>query len=212
MLVIVPHPDDETLGCGQALHCAAAAGHALSIVLLTDGEGSHPASPSHPPEKLKTLRRSEFAKALHALTGDRPPAVTRLSLPDGATSAASLDDTHLERSIAAARAIDARAVWTTWDEDPHCDHQAAAALARHTAEACDAQLWLFPVWGRFANSATAPGLHIFDRPGARLAKRRAAAAHRSQFTDLIDDDPDAFRMPAELLDHFLGHPELFIRG
>ena len=211
VLIIAPHPDDETLGCGQALYSALEAGHQVAIVLLTDGEGSHPASASYPPDRLKHLRQREFAEALHALTGSCVP-VSHLSMPDGRTTPAQLTDAHLAQAIEAVRAVRARAIWTTWEHDPHCDHQTGAALARQVATACDAKLWQFPVWGRFSNIQERPDLFVFHNRHALAAKRRAAEAYRSQFTDLIADDPDAFRMPPDLLAHFLDHPELFIRG
>ena len=44
VLVLAPHPDDETLGCGAALAAAVTAGYAVRVVAATDGDGSHPRS------------------------------------------------------------------------------------------------------------------------------------------------------------------------
>jgi hypothetical protein len=44
------------------------------------------------------------------------------------------------------------------------------------------------------------------------AKRRAIAAHRSQTTDLIDDDPNGFRLPDEFLALFTRPFEVFLSG
>ncbi len=43
IVVLAPHPDDESLGCG-ALLAAAFAGKGARVVCLTDGSGSHPGS------------------------------------------------------------------------------------------------------------------------------------------------------------------------
>ena len=42
------------------------------------------------------------------------------------------------------------------------------------------------------------------------AKRRAIAAHRSQYGDLIQDDPAGFRLPAGLLARFERPFETFL--
>lgn len=40
LLVVAPHPDDESLGCGVLLQQAVAAGAAIKVVYLTDGENN----------------------------------------------------------------------------------------------------------------------------------------------------------------------------
>ncbi|WP_234009984.1 PIG-L family deacetylase, partial [Streptomyces sp. SA3_actF] len=42
VVVVAAHPDDEVLGAGGALALLAAAGNPLTVVTVTDGEGSHP--------------------------------------------------------------------------------------------------------------------------------------------------------------------------
>jgi hypothetical protein len=42
-------------------------------------------------------------------------------------------------------------------------------------------------------------------------KAAAIAAHVSQMSGLIADDPDGFRMTAEHQRHFLTSPEIFLR-
>lgn len=40
VLVVAAHPDDEVLGCGGTIACLAAAGRAVHVLLLADGENS----------------------------------------------------------------------------------------------------------------------------------------------------------------------------
>ena len=40
LLVIAPHPDDETLGCGLLLQQVLAAGGEVRIILMTDGDNN----------------------------------------------------------------------------------------------------------------------------------------------------------------------------
>ena len=51
-LVLAPHPDDETLGAGGLLARLARDGVRCDVIVLTDGEGSHPDSPTHTPARL----------------------------------------------------------------------------------------------------------------------------------------------------------------
>ena len=57
MLILAPHPDDETLGCGGLIAAASAAGHPPFVLVLTDGTGSHPNSRSYPPGSLSVSRK-----------------------------------------------------------------------------------------------------------------------------------------------------------
>ena len=43
-LILAPHPDDESLGCGGLIAACVAAGRSPLVVILTDGAGSHPNS------------------------------------------------------------------------------------------------------------------------------------------------------------------------
>ena len=54
-LVLAPHPDDESLGCG-ALLAASFAGPGAHVICLTDGGASHLGSPTWPREALSALR------------------------------------------------------------------------------------------------------------------------------------------------------------
>ena len=51
-LLLAAHPDDETLGAGGLLARLARDGVRCDVVVLTDGEGSHPDSPTHTPARL----------------------------------------------------------------------------------------------------------------------------------------------------------------
>lgn len=212
LLLLVPHADDETLGCGMALAAAARLGRPILAVLLTDGEASHPCSPSVSPAQLRSLRHAEFRQALAALTGSTGAAVERLGLPDGCSTPQHLSEERFADLLRLAREHEVASIWTTWRHDPHCDHQTAAALGTRLATATGAQLWEFAVWGRFGHAAGMPAaVWRFDAREHASAKQEAIRVYRSQFTQLISDDPTAFIMPPALLAHFAQAPELFIR-
>ena len=58
-IVIAPHPDDESLGCGGLIADACRQGVGAKVVIVSDGAGSHPNSKAYPRERLTTLREVE---------------------------------------------------------------------------------------------------------------------------------------------------------
>ena len=64
VVVVAPHPDDEVLGVGGLLRLLARAGTAIHIVAVTDGEASHPKSPTLTPRALAARRVAETEQAL----------------------------------------------------------------------------------------------------------------------------------------------------
>ena len=66
-LILAPHPDDESLGCGGLIASCCAAGRPPLVALLTDGSGSHPHSMRYPPERLASVREAEARHAVSIL-------------------------------------------------------------------------------------------------------------------------------------------------
>lgn len=203
-LILAPHPDDETLGCGGLIAALCEAGRPPIVVCVTDGAASHPESAAYPPDRLAALRAAEL-RAACAVLGLSEDRIHFLGLPD--TLAPLYGETfeqssHSIASLAESYAV--RTIFATWPHDPHCDHLAVAAIAARAAQLSETRLMHYPVWGWLL-----PPDHPFEAPiptGARLditaylpAKRRAIAAHASQYTDLITDSPDGFRLPPKLL-------------
>lgn len=81
IVVLSPHPDDETLGLGGLIAQARSAGQEVHVVVLTDGAGSHPNSIEYPPEKLIDLRKAEVRAAGEILGMDQA-CIHHLDLPD----------------------------------------------------------------------------------------------------------------------------------
>ncbi|UVI39665.1 PIG-L deacetylase family protein [Qipengyuania spongiae] len=208
VLILSPHPDDETFGCGLAMAAAAARDRRIAIVMLTDGEGSHPNSRTFAPQQLAHLRSEEFARALETLAPSSRVDVLRLHLPDGKSR---YDRMLAMQVLPFTQAHGAKAIWSTWRGDPHCDHQTAAGLGRELARRLTIPHWSFAVWGRFGERAIPTGLKTFHDPGLASRKVKAIAAYRSQIDPQVIDDPKGFTMPPALVAHFAEHPEIFIR-
>ena len=215
VLVLAPHPDDESIGCGGLIALAAAAGREVHVAILTDGVGSHPESPSTPPARLRAMRENEARNAVAALGAD-PKRLTFLAQPDAhARATGPAAEAVVARLCGLIREAGAATVLTTWRHDPHCDHETAARLCDVVARETGARHLAFPVWG-----LTLPHdkpLDIGPPTGARLdiaavlpRKRRAIAAHVSQTTRLIDDSPWGFQLPGEFLALFDRPWETFV--
>ena len=215
LVVVAPHPDDESLGCGGLIAEAVARGLAVRLVVVSDGVGSHPNSPSYPPERLMLLREAETRAAVSVL-GLAPGHVRFLRLPDRFVPSAGPEaESAADAIAAAARACGAGALFVTWAHDPHCDHQAAARLvARARRQLPGVRVHAYPVWGWTLPPETEVGppprgLRL-DVGAHRAAKLAAIGAHRSQVSDLIDDDPEGFRLEPAMLARFTRGHEIFL--
>ncbi len=203
-LVLAPHPDDESLGCGGLIAACCARGTPPVVAVLTDGAMSHPRSRAFPAARRVALRAAETRAAVAAL-GLPSERLHFLGLRDGA---APRDGSALEeaavRVAALARRAGAATILATWEHDPHPDHVAAHAIARRAAALAGARVVSYPVWGwtlpprRRLPMDEVVGVRI-DIAAHLAAKRRAIAAHASQAGGVIDDDASAFRLPPTLL-------------
>ena len=204
VLILAPHPDDESLGCGGLIAEACWRGAPPVVAVLTDGSASHPGSRAYPPFRLRELRRQETLAAADAL-GLPVGRVHFLDLPDGAAPREGVAmEAAAARLAELARAKDAGAILASWEHDPHPDHLAAHVIARRAAQLAGARLVSYLVWGwALPPAAWLPATRI---SGLRLdiathlpVKRRAIAAHASQHGRAVTDDPAGFRLPASLL-------------
>jgi LmbE family N-acetylglucosaminyl deacetylase len=142
-LVISPHQDDETLGCGGAIASKRRAGAEVSIVFLMDGSTSHGALIDG--ARLGEIRRAE-AVAAAARLGVAEADVSFLDLPEG-----RLAD-HREAAVAGLRTLLARTspeeVFTPSALEPQRDHHEANRVTRQALEEHGRPVDLseYPVW------------------------------------------------------------------
>jgi LmbE family N-acetylglucosaminyl deacetylase len=199
--VIVPHADDETLGCGGLIAAAAARDLAVTVTVLTDGAASHPGSQRWPPARLAAVRETEAAAAVALLSAGRG-TVAFARAPDGDLAG----HLHVADGIAAAELY-----VTCWRDDPHPDHVAAFGLACAVAEARRVPLLAFPLW-TLTTDLPVPRLPVLRFALGPLLRRKVAAlaVHRSQLGELVDD-VRGFVLDDQLRRLFLRRDELFVR-
>ena len=70
-LVVAPHQDDATLGCGGLILCKRLEGSPVDILYVTDGGASHPLHPTLTPGALSRQRQSEALSAAGTLRAER---------------------------------------------------------------------------------------------------------------------------------------------
>lgn len=210
LVVVVAHPDDETLACGGLL--ARAAEHDLPtvVVVATDGEASHPDSPTLDPQALAGRRREELIEAVGVL---HPSArLIRLGLPDGRLP--GHEDTIADRL---RDVVDADTLLvSTWRHDAHGDHeavaQAAADVAIETgARHLEAPIWLW-YWGEPSDVPWHQCTVLPLTPGELAAKEQALGRYPSQTAPLSDAPGDEAVLDAAMLSSFRRNYETFIES
>lgn len=215
ILVLAPHPDDESLGCGGMMARACARGHPVYVAVLTDGAASHPGSAVWPPSRMRGLRAMEV-QAATAMLGVPREHLLLLGVPDGAAPRRGAAFASLLARLADwSAARDIGTVCATWHHDPHGDHVAAARLAAALCRRIGARHLAYPVWAwTLPDDAEMPapaGGARLDIAGYLPLKRRAIDAHASQTTSLIADSPRGFRMSRGFRALFEQPWEVFLR-
>ena len=215
ILILAPHPDDESLGCGGLIAEACRRGTPPIVVILTDGSRSHPNSPSHPADRLRALREKEAQLAVSAL-GLPVERLVFLRYTDGAAPAEGTAMHDAAGKIAALyREYSCTRLAAPWRHDPHCDHAAAATIAEQVCRLTGAELLAYPIWGwtlsldMQIDEEAITGFRL-DISRHLAAKRAAIEAHRSQYAGIITDDPEGFQMPHHFIETFLGPTETYL--
>lgn len=218
-LVVAPHPDDETLGCGGAIALLREAGLPVHLLIVSDGAASHPRSRRFPPARLALLRESEACAALRLL-GVARMDITFLRLPDTAVPVEGEAgfDAAVAAVLALLRALRPATVIAPWRREPHSDHRAASAIVRAALanDGAPARLLEYPIWaGVFGAEDDLPSAGECSAwrlaiDGVLARKRVAIAAYASQTSALIDDDPSGFRLDADAIARFTRPWELLL--
>ncbi|MGE0764975.1 MAG: PIG-L deacetylase family protein [Hyphomicrobiaceae bacterium] len=202
MLVIAPHPDDETIGCGGLIAFAAGHGIGVHVAVITNGSASHPGSCAWPPTRIGLRRRTELVMALATLGAPCDPIL--FDLPDAATL--DLPDAIRDAARGALSklldTIKPDVVCTPWRRDPHCDHRFSYALTREAMRMVNssAKCLEYMVWTNIIGTGSdQPGLEEtmslrLNIDPVRERKRAALRQHASQLGRLIHDDPKGFSL------------------
>lgn len=208
LVVVAAHPDDETLGAGGLLAAASRLGLAVTVLVATLGEASHPRSSTHTPQDLARVRQVEVRTAVGLLA---PSAQVRiLGLPDG-----RLTEHRDELRAAVDDCLEGPTtlVAAPFVSDGHPDHEAAGAVANEAAAAVGAVSLGYPIWmWHWGVPGELPaGLLRLDLEHPDLdRKKEALQCHRSQIHPLSDLPGDEAIVPPAFASHFDRDYEIFV--
>jgi len=125
-LVIAPHPDDETLGCGGAIALLRQMGYRVHVMVLSDGYHSHPFGGINDRDAFRNSIRKDTIQALAEL-GVSNDSLTFLGLNDSLLP--TENEAGFEEVVRMCRNKIADfkpdTILTPWRKDAHSDHRAA---------------------------------------------------------------------------------------
>lgn len=220
-LIVAPHPDDETLGCGGTVALLRKNGIPVHFLFVSDGSMSHPNSKKYPSEKLTKVREKE-AKAAVLTLGGEIENMEFLRLKD--TRVPHENDSQfketVEKIVKIIDDLQPQTVFVPWQRDPHRDHQATWKIMSEAVNKAKVKPRFieYPIWlWELGNLDDMESLDRMKKFTVNIEetlemKNKALAAHTSQVTHMIDDDPEGFMLTPEVIAHFDIPRELFFES
>lgn len=168
ILIVAPHPDDESIGCGGLL---ALYGKQCDVLLLTDGRNGHSVDFSGNEDELVLQREEELKKAL-ALADVH--GIQMLRIPDG--------DLYSHYPI--VKKTDIRSydyIFVTNHRESHEDHRVSCKMLKKMIRTQHAKAVLveYEVW----TPLTRPTRYL-DITDVIETKRKMIEQHTSQIRDI----------------------------
>ena len=232
LVVLAAHPDDESLGAGGLIATAAERGIPIAVVIATDGDGSHPDSPTWTPRLLARERRVELSRALDELAPGS--ALSFLGLADGGlreqrrslelfvsaivTAAvranSDLDDPHALDRSERPRDPKRTLLVAPWRGDGHRDHRVLGEVAEQIAREAGHASLAYPIWmwhwGHPQDIETDLWRVLPLASGPRGAKSRALDLHATQMLPLSPAPGDEALIHDGMRAHFERDVEVFV--
>jgi LmbE family N-acetylglucosaminyl deacetylase len=232
VMVLAPHPDDESVATGGALQVAVSVGADVRVVYVTDGE-------DNPWAQRATEHRWRISQRDRVRWGARRrreavAALNCLGVPSSATRFLGFHDQHVTEALiggthaAVERLAEELAAWRPTVlfipslEDRHPDHSATGAMARlavaQTPRDVCSQVFAYTVHRpAAAGSERCDALCVLSR-SEREAKRRAILRHASQlrlrrsFLLRFADETETFSCgPLTMAGNHAAHPLQVLR-
>jgi len=211
MVVVAPHPDDETLGLGATISQLVSSGVNVQVVSVSDGGAARPNASLSEQIRMEVTRRHELRRATGVLGISAPMS---LGLPDGQLADHEDKLTDLLEEILEGVAP---RTWcaATWRGDGHPDHEAVGRAAAAACARTGVALLEYPVWMWHWASPGDPGVpwdRAYSVPATGRAlsrKRRAAQCFRSQFASGTADSTPV--LPPFVLQRLLAVGEVVFR-
>jgi LmbE family N-acetylglucosaminyl deacetylase len=176
ILAIAPHPDDESIGCGGALHLHASRGDRVVVVFLTSGELGLKQLPPAEAWRIRELEARQATKILGLAD------LVFLRRPDWLVG----DD--IKGAAQALRPVLTREVpeliYLPHPADWHPDHKAALPVVRAALKGAGVPIPIlrgYEVWTPLSEHD-----HVENITAVMPRKLRALRAHKSQLDGKFD--------------------------
>jgi LmbE family N-acetylglucosaminyl deacetylase len=177
ILVVSPHPDDESIGCGGTLRKHVLNGDAVHVVFLTSGEaGGHGRSA----EDTIQLREAEARDAAGILGF---ATIEFWRQPDGKLRVTQPVVERLHRAITTLRPS---LLYVTHEREMHPDHRAAVRIVHRAMSSLNGSapvVLMYEVWTPLQDID-----HIEDISDVMQDKIEAVRAYRTQCAAMRFDD------------------------
>jgi LmbE family N-acetylglucosaminyl deacetylase len=217
VLVVAPHPDDESFGCGGTLAQLAKKGASLHIAFITDGRASHPFHPVLTPKEIAERRKEEAVCAANML-GIGAGNLTFMDAPDGELTMLEREDPRniVEEIALLLGRVEPDAVLLPCRSDGSSEHDAAFRLVQRAVEKSGThpRIVEFPIWSWWnpllllRTNFGYKNVWRVELGDALPLKARAIATYRSQTFPIPPDTAPA--LPPGFASMFQGLDEFFL--
>ncbi|KAM3115116.1 PIG-L deacetylase family protein [Phormidesmis sp. 146-33] len=196
-LIVSPHQDDETLGCGGLIALKREQGTPVQIVFVTDGAASHLWHPNFKSGEIAPIRKQEALEALSIL-GVEADQIHFLDHRDGKLRYTTDSDRQraTDQLTQIIHDFQPGEIYVTHRHDRSADHEVTHTLVKKaiTASGQAIELFEYPIWILWKTrlfqevklSELAGACRLSIKP-VQLKKRQALEAYCSQYLPIDAD-------------------------
>ncbi|MBM3666510.1 MAG: PIG-L family deacetylase [Actinobacteria bacterium] len=167
VLVIAPHPDDESLGCAGTMALLSDQGATVTTLTASDGEATQ--GSSLPAEEIARTRRAEAQRA----AAEVGASAHFLGLPDGGLAQHPNElASGLRKAIGE---LEPEAVFAPWPLDGGSDHRAVAQALAGVLDRGGPEVWGYEVWTALVPNRFVEITAVIERKRAALGAHETAA-------------------------------------
>lgn len=212
-IVLAPHPDDETFGCGQLISKMISSGKEITVVLFSGGGASHHGCCDLAPDEIATARLRKAEEILTEL-GVGKENIVSMDLPDGKLSC-SIHAEDYDKIKKLAEDKKSAAILAPHPQEGWADHMAVAALAQRLAEDSGKELFYYCVWFYFSmpfrkfHLVKWGNAYFVHRPDAWQKKRAACQKYLAHYAPC--GKPYAGVLPDELIGAVQHNKEIYFK-
>ncbi len=195
-LIISPHQDDETLGCGGVIALKRDQGVSVHVAFVTDGAASHVWHPKFANGEIAPVRQQESLEALEIL-GVPSENVHFLNQPDGQLKWIETDRQQqiINQLTDLIHFTQPEEIYVTHAQDRSSDHEVthglverAIAASGQTIDLIQYPIWILwkPVLGQDLSLTELAGLRRLAIKPVIDRKTKALQAYRSQYLPIAE--------------------------